>query len=196
MKSVLGFLYILYLFQNVNGDCAMSNYCNGHGACLNSTSSCECYDGWGSSSDIAFYKAPDCSERICPSDRAWADVPSSSTTAHAITECSNRGTCDRSTGICSCFEGFTGAACQRNKCPNDCSGHGVCLSMKQLARMSNALPLGPNTYYEGYEDSITWDENKIFGCLCDSSWTVGLGSGETQEPEWFGPDCSLRNTLF
>jgi hypothetical protein len=28
--------------------------------------------------------------------------------------------------------------------------------------------------------------------LCDSSWPVGLGSGQTQEPEWFGPDCSLR----
>ena len=24
-------------------------------------------------------------------------------------------------------------------------------------------------------------------------WDVGLGSGETQEPEWFGPDCSLRH---
>lgn len=33
----------------------------------------------------------------------------------------------------------------------------------------------------------------IYGCVCDSSWTVGLGYGETQEPEWFGPDCSLRH---
>jgi len=32
--------------------------------------------------------------------------------------------------------------------------------------------------------------------LCDSSWTVGLDSGETQEPEWFGPDCSLSKKLF
>ena len=32
-----------------------------------------------------------------------------------------------------------------------------------------------------------------YGCVCDSSWTVGLGSGERQEPEWFGADCSLRH---
>eukprot|EP00286_Rhodomonas_abbreviata_P028096 CAMPEP_0181312504 /NCGR_PEP_ID=MMETSP1101-20121128/13735_1 /TAXON_ID=46948 /ORGANISM="Rhodomonas abbreviata, Strain Caron Lab Isolate" /LENGTH=147 /DNA_ID=CAMNT_0023419365 /DNA_START=346 /DNA_END=789 /DNA_ORIENTATION=+ len=65
--------------------------------------------------------------------------------------------------------------------------------MKQLARMDSALPLGPNTFYEGDESATTWDEDKIFGCLCDSSWTVGLASGETQEPEYFGPDCSLRH---
>ncbi len=28
--------------------------------------------------------------------------------------------------------------------------------------------------------------------MCDLSWKVGLGSGETQTTEWFGPDCSLR----
>mmetsp|Transcript_19420 Transcript_19420/g.77336 ORF Transcript_19420/g.77336 Transcript_19420/m.77336 type:complete len:106 (-) Transcript_19420:160-477(-) len=33
----------------------------------------------------------------------------------------------------------------------------------------------------------------IFGCVCDSSWPVGLGAGERQEPEWFGYDCSLRH---
>ena len=33
------------------------------------------------------------------------------------------------------------------------------------------------------------------GCVCDSSWVVGLGSGERQEPEWFGADCSLRTLL-
>jgi hypothetical protein len=171
----------------------MQNFCNGHGTCLNSTSTCACYDGWGSSADISFYKAPDCSLRVCPSDRAWADIPTGPTTAHAVMECSNRGVCDRTTGICNCFTGFTGSACQRMACPNDCSGHGVCLSMKQLARTSNALPLAPNTYYEGAENGATWDENKVYGCVCDSSWAVGLGDGETQEPEWFGPDCSLRH---
>jgi hypothetical protein len=65
--------------------------------------------------------------------------------------------------------------------------------MKQMARMSSALPLAPNTYYEGDETQTTWDEDKIYGCLCDSSWSVGLGSGETQQPEWFGPDCSLKH---
>jgi hypothetical protein len=32
----------------------------------------------------------------------------------------------------------------------------------------------------------------MFGCVCDSSWEVGLGKGQTQEPEYFGADCSLR----
>lgn len=48
---------------------------------------CECYDGWGSDDDIALYKAPDCSARVCPSGKAWADVPTSSTRAHALAEC-------------------------------------------------------------------------------------------------------------
>ena len=149
------FLLVLASLSSVRGDCAMQNFCNGHGTCINSTSTCSCYEGWGATTDIAFYKAPDCSQRTCPSDRAWSDVPSSPRTAHAVIECSNRGTCDRTTGQCTCFDGFTGTACQRNKCPNDCSGHGVCMSMKQLARTSSALPLGPNTFYEGDE---VWTE--------------------------------------
>jgi hypothetical protein len=83
--------------------------------------------------------------------RAWADVPTSATTAHAYAECSNRGSCDRSSGTCTCFTGFTGPACNRMSCPNDCSGHGVCHSIKNMAKLSNALPLSANTNYEGDE---------------------------------------------
>lgn len=45
----------------------------------------------------------------------------------------------------------------------------------------------------GEDDTVTWDEGMIHGCVCDSSWKVGLGAGQTQEPEWFGPDCSMRH---
>eukprot|EP01031_Cornospumella_fuschlensis_P039161 gene39161-47650_t len=38
----------------------------------------------------------------------------------------------------------------------------------------------------------SWDADKIFGCVCDSSWPVGYGSGDQFVSEWFGPDCSLR----
>jgi hypothetical protein len=64
--------------------------------------------------------------------------------------------------------------------------------MKRLATMPNAVPLGNATTYTGYDTEHTWDEEKVFGCVCDSSWSVGLDSGETQLSEWFGGDCSLR----
>lgn len=35
-----------------------------------------------------------------------------------------------------------------------------------------------------------------FGCVCDSSWAVGLGNGETQQSEWFGPDCSMSKHIM
>ena len=64
--------------------------------------------------------------------------------------------------------------------------------MKRMATMTDALPLSAATTYTGAEDTTTWDENKIYGCVCDSSWTVGLSSGATQQAEYFGPDCSMR----
>lgn len=64
--------------------------------------------------------------------------------------------------------------------------------MSQMASEPNAEPIGPSTVYGGFESTITWDENKIFGCVCDSTWTVGFASGQTQATSWFGADCSLR----
>ena len=37
--------------------------------------------------------------------------------AHVIAECSNRGHCDRTTGVCVCMQGFSGLGCQRSKLP-------------------------------------------------------------------------------
>ena len=90
--------------------------------------------------------------------------------------------------------GYTGSACQRSKCLNDCSGHGTCTSMRRYAREAQAIPLSSTVYQYDATDSYTaWDSDMIFACLCDSSWAVGLGAGETQQPEYFGPDCSLRH---
>lgn len=175
-------------------NCAELGYCSGHGMCSGTTiSQCLCFEGWGADTDVATVKAADCSYRTCPTGRAWADVATTTDTAHALAECSNRGKCNVKTGLCECFSGFEGDACQRMACPNDCSGHGRCLSMAQIAVLDEALPLNNGSFtYEGDEDSSTWDEDMMYGCVCDSSWSVGLGSGETQQPEWFGYDCSKR----
>jgi hypothetical protein len=89
--------------------------------------------------------------------------------AHWYMECSNKGKCDRTSGECSCYDGYDGVACQRASCPgypNSCSGHGVCKTIKQLAHADN---------YNVYE---LWDRDTTMGCECDSGYT--------------GPDCSER----
>ena len=67
------------------------------------------------------------------------------------------------------------------------------MSLARLAVASEAQPLSAATSYGGFESTTTWDENKVTGCLCDSGWSVGFGSGETQLSEYFGPDCSMRH---
>ncbi|CAM9376234.1 unnamed protein product [Chrysoparadoxa australica] len=124
---------------------------------------------------------------------------------HVEAECSGIGTCDRLSGNCVCPTGFAGAACERRTCPTAdtsvvCSGHGRCLNIGHLAKTNSALPLSPTptptTSYSyttpGAGGTNSWDANAGYACVCDSSWTVGLASGETQEAEWFGPDCSFR----
>jgi len=90
--------------------------------------------------------------------------------AHYYMECSNKGTCDRSTGTCSCYDGYDGVACQRASCPNSCSGHGVCKTIKQLAAADHG-----NVYK-------LWDKDVTMGCQCDAGY--------------FGPDCSQKQCKF
>lgn len=52
---------------------------------------------------------------VCPTGVAWADKAYAADYAHQPTECSNAGICNRETGTCQCFPGFTGNACQRSK---------------------------------------------------------------------------------
>jgi hypothetical protein len=91
-------------------------------------------------------------------------------TAHYYMECSNKGLCDRGSGTCECFEGYEGSACQRASCPADCSGHGVCSTIKEIARNDNG------NIYE------LWDEDITLGCECDAGY--------------YGPDCSLRRCKY
>lgn len=110
---------------------------------------------------------------LCPSGNAWVDHATSNNTAHAaLTECSNMGVCDRTTGLCSCRSGFTGEACQRLVCQDDCNGRGRCMSMRDAAAVIDGDSLEFEGVYEG------WDADMIHGCLCDEGWE--------------GYDCSLR----
>jgi hypothetical protein len=76
----------------------------------------------------------DCSQRVCPFGPAWSGMALANDTAHQSVECSNRGICDRTQGTCNCQSGFTGTACERLACSNDCSSSGKCISYYDYAR--------------------------------------------------------------
>ena len=110
------------------------------------------------------------------------------------------GSCNSESGECACFNGFSGRACERLSCPGEaegepCSNRGMCLSIKQLSRLRDALPLANSTYVygPGASDARFWDEGRSYACHCDSSWPVGLLAGETQLPEFFGPGCESQH---
>mmetsp|Transcript_31891 Transcript_31891/g.95483 ORF Transcript_31891/g.95483 Transcript_31891/m.95483 type:complete len:213 (-) Transcript_31891:437-1075(-) len=177
--------------------CQTLNNCSGHGKCHYALGECDCENGYGSSYDVELIgfliPSRDCSNRVCSFGKAWADIPESTEKAHLKAECSNAGSCDRNTGICNCYPGFRGLACEYKNCPGggNCSGHGKCASLLQMSRAPDALPLSTSGDYVGELSTKTWDQDRIFGCICDSTWPVGLGAGERQEPEWFSPDCSM-----
>jgi hypothetical protein len=62
-----------------------------------------------------------------------------------------------------------------------------------MATEDNAYPINKPGKYEHQTNGLGWDADKIYGCVCDSTWPVGLGAGQTQEAEWFGADCSKRH---
>jgi len=99
---------------------------------------------------------------------------------HYYMECSNKGICDRETGLCQCFDGYEGTACKRAACPNDCSGHGTCESIKELGLLDWKL----RPEYTGFGSSpyTLWDADVGMGCLCD--------------PQFGGADCSLRKCKY
>ena len=136
---------------------------------------------------------------VCPAGKAIRDRPIGNE-AHAVAECSNQGICERNTGVCKCFPPFTGESCNEMMCPTkingvECSGHGQCLNMAQIAA-SDAVDV--STIYGSTalaRSTIAWDYNIMKGCLCNSSWAVGFGNNEYQITEYGLPDCSLSKLL-
>ncbi len=183
----------------VGNGCQDKSSCNLHGKCDYCYNICNCDRGYGHpETEIFEYGSVriDCGERTCPSGVSVMDLPISKEQGHFLKECSNNGICERQLGQCECFEGWGGLACHRRECPNKCSGHGICASMREMSGMKNAFPLSGNETIYGRTDESrngsAWDYDSMYGCVCDSSWPVGLGRNEWQKAEWFGPDCSLR----
>lgn len=172
---LVGAALALGLVASVNAAC--DNACSGHGICTYHDE-CKCWDNWRMGNE----EGGDCSDRVCPFDIAWADNADGSGRSHKYAECSGRGLCDRSSGLCSCFEGFEGKSCQRTTCPNDCSGHGRCMFL-------NELPVG-SVWSDRVSDDVDarasapgssmkyWDAEKTRGCVCDATY--------------YGVDCSMR----
>jgi len=104
-------------------------------------------------------------------------VPSDPNTALANAECSSRGLCDRTKGQCTCFAGYTGDACQRTTCPNDCSGHGTCMSQKNFVD-EGTLSLSGWAYTAS-------DATAQMGCKCDAGFR-GADCSQVECPS--GPD--------
>lgn len=120
---MLSFRYVALLGAVGYATASCPNSCNGHGTC-EGEDKCACFSNW---------IGADCSSQVCPFGISWVGVPGASNSAHAYAECSDKGTCDRKSGECQCFEGYEGEGCERSSCPNGCSGHGTCESMAELA---------------------------------------------------------------
>lgn len=122
----------------------------------------------------------DCSDRMCPFELAWVDSPTSDGLVHQYAECAGKGVCDRESGECACLAGYTGKACARQVCPDDCSGHGTCEYMDELAfgTVFNDLPLAttnPVRLGVGAQRptavSAAWDSGRARACVCDAAWS-------------------------
>jgi hypothetical protein len=110
-----------------------------------------------------------------------SDMTKMENSGHDYAECSNVGICNRKTGECTCQPGYEGTACSRQSCPGygnneegmapdyyggQCSGHGVCSSLGDIAKRSY------NSIY------ALWDKDQSTACVCD--------------PGYHGADCHKR----
>jgi len=188
---------------------ACPNSCSGHGTC-DRYDACTCF--LETPINATFFEGisikmewtgADCSRRTCPRGISWSRSSNGFRNQEAIEgantdlvckhqmerECSDQGLCDRATGLCSCFPGYTGSSCQRTACPDDCSGHGKCRSNRDFAydwAIAKTTQIRQGTvddhteafkenYFASYDKA--WDSDMHYGCLCDSGYR--------------GPSCAL-----
>jgi len=121
-----------------------------------------------------------------PTNAATGGFAAQTDEAHFYAECSGKGSCDRTLGECVCYAGFTGAACQRSTCPNDCSGQGICRTLREVAAGALSRQAvgsrGGSLLFAGVRepfDYSLWDADKHQMCVCDAGFS--------------GIDCSQRS---
>lgn len=56
--------------------------------------------------------------------------------AHFQMECSGKGVCDRTVGVCKCYDGYTGGACQRSESPSLPFSKPTVLRVEETRRVS------------------------------------------------------------
>jgi len=120
------------------GAATCPNACSSNGIC-GAQDKCSCYQNW---------QGADCSQRSCPFTLAWADTADGTNQAHYYAECGNKGTCDRKSGECKCFDGYEGKGCRRSTCPEGCSGHGTCEYIEELGGDFADRRNGPGNKYK------------------------------------------------
>jgi hypothetical protein len=118
----------------------------------------------------------------------------SSNEGHFYMECSNKGMCNRDEGTCECFPGYEGSACQRTSCPNDCSGHGTCETIKELAEDREDGDLSKGYYaMNGFSsDHAGIGDLSAIGDITYELWDKTLTQGCKCDPGFMGPDCSMK----
>ncbi len=115
-----------------------------------------------------------------------------------LTRSGTQGVCDRTTGACTCDAGFEGNACDRMSCPYSstalasCSGRGVCKTLRLMAQLKEDNgDADPQVYGSTPHSTLTWDADKIQGCVCDKAYhTYASGKGDVSDHT--GYDCSER----
>jgi hypothetical protein len=123
---------VLVLALALGAQAKCPNKCGGHGTC-GEHDKCLCDPN---------YFGPGCGQRKCAYDKSWV------TAEHGWAECSDMGECDRGSGECVCMAGYTGTACQRRTCENDCNGNGRCMTI----------------------GGTSWEAAKQTQCVCDAGY--------------------------